>query len=457
MDEICVIGGAGYVGLITGVGFAALGYRVTCVDVDRGRLEMLKQGKTPIHEEGLEPLLADLLSQRSIVFTDELDEAASLAKVIFIAVGTPPLADGRTDLSQAISVAEKLAHTITRYTVFAVKSTVPVGAFDVISEVLSARLKEGRDFDVVSNPEFLSEGRGLEGFFNPDRIVVGSRSERAAAQMREIYGPLTSRSSRVAARFMHGRSGPVPYIETDVASAQLIKYAANAFLAARISLINEVAGLSERVGANITDVIAGLGLDQRIGQSYLRPGLGFGGPCLEKDLQALITLSHEHDYKPVVLESVLERNNLQLKEIQKKLVRAVGSSLYRKQFAVFGLAFKEGTNDVRNSLSLRLMRALLDQGALVRAHDPLALDQARPLFPEVSYHADPYEAVRGTDAMLILTADGSFKSLDYARVARLMASPVLIDVPNLLDPPSIRSLGFRYESTGRRAPLDGRG
>ena len=451
MKEICVVGGAGYVGLITGAGFAALGHRVTCVDVDSNKVGLLKQGRSPVYEAGLEPLLTRLQSQGTLEFTTEIDTPVSRASIVFIAVGTPSLVDGRADLSQVISVSEDLARAISRYTVVAVKSTVPVGATDVIGHVLGSHLQEGRDFDIASNPEFLREGHGLEDFFNPDRIVVGARSDRAFAELRQLYEPLVGRKVFVAPDFTLDDDKPVPYIETNLASAQMIKYAANAFLAARISMINEVAGLCELLGADVATVTHGLGLDPRIGPSYLRPGIGFGGPCLEKDLRSLITLAQEREYKPVVLQAVLERNQFQLTEVRRKLARAIGPVLYRKQIAVLGLAFKEGTNDVRNSISLRLIRSLLDQGSLVRGHDSLAMDEAKGLIPEAAYFADPYEAAQGADALIIVTSDPAYKALDYGKIAGSMAHRIMIDTPNLLDPDSMKKLGFHYESMGRSA------
>ena len=451
MNQICVVGGAGYVGLVTGVGLAALGHNVTCVDIDRRRVEMLNLGRSPIYEEGLEPLLSELLTAGAIRFETDLAASVGEAEIVFVAVGTPSLADGRADLSQAISVAEDLARSLRGYTVIAVKSTVPVGALTVMDDVLATHLEPGQDYDIVSNPEFLREGRGLQDFFDPDRIIVGSDSGRASQVLRDLYAPLVDRSNEHARRYAGASAAPVPYIETDPASAQTIKYAANAFLATRISFINEVAGLCERLGAEVSDVVYGLGLDPRIGPSYLQPGIGFGGPCLEKDLRALIRLSEEQEYEPVLLNAVLERNHLQVVEVQNKLTRGIGPSLYRRTVAVLGLAFKEGTNDVRNSLSLRLMRGLIDQGATVRGHDPLAVPQAAELFPDATYCEDPYDAMEGADAAVILTAAPEYRLLDLARVSAAMPGGLLMDTRNLLDRAQVQRAGLRHEAIGRAA------
>ena len=290
MTDIGVIGGAGYVGLVTGVGLAALGHKVISMDLNQKRLDMLRSGKSAVYEEGLEPILGRLNELGQIIFTDDQVETARNSDVLFIAVGTPSLSDGGADLSAVIAVAEHLRDEISKYTVIVVKSTVPVGTLNIVTDILSQKLTEGEDFDVVSNPEFLREGSGLIDFFAPSRIIVGSTSERAKALLREIYKPLLAGTTIVDVPWVDS-SREIPYVETDAVSAQLIKYAANAYLATRISFINEIAGLSEKIGGNIGDIVEGLGLDPRIGPGYLQPGIGFGGPCLDKDLRALITVT----------------------------------------------------------------------------------------------------------------------------------------------------------------------
>ncbi|HJP28036.1 MAG TPA: nucleotide sugar dehydrogenase, partial [Dehalococcoidia bacterium] len=326
MTDIGVIGGAGYVGLVTGVGLAALGHRVISMDLDQKRLEMLRSGKSAVYENGLESILVQLNEMEQISFTDDQSETVRNSDVLFIAVGTPSLSDGAADLSAVIAVAEQLRDEISKYTVIVVKSTVPVGTLDIVTAILSQKLTEGEDFDVISNPEFLREGSGLIDFFAPSRIIVGSNSERANAVLREIYEPLLAGTTVVDVLWIDS-SREIPYVETDAVSAQLTKYAANAYLATRISFINEIAGISEKVGGNIRDIIEGLELDSRIGSGYLQPGIGFGGPCLDKDLRALMTVAGENSYDPVMLTGVLQRNELQLREVMNKITAAVGPSL----------------------------------------------------------------------------------------------------------------------------------
>jgi UDPglucose 6-dehydrogenase len=439
MATVCVIGGAGYVGLITGVGLAELGHEVVSVDVDASRLEKLREGVCPIYEQGLEPILRQNLVSGRLRFTDDLPGAVSSSEVVFISVGTPSRDDGQADLSQVIHVAEELARSLETYKVVVIKSTVPVGTVEVIRDILRRKRREGEDFDIVSSPEFLREGKGLYDFFHPDRIVVGTCSQRAREVMKALYHPLIQREGSGA--------GSVPLVETDLATAQMIKYASNAFLATRISFINEVAGLCERLGANVTEVARGMGFDPRIGHGYLQPGLGFGGPCLEKDLRALIRMAEETNYEPQLLRAVLDRNARQIEDAIAKLKRLTGN-LHRKRVTVFGLAFKAGTNDVRNSLALKVIDRLLGEGATVRAHDPIAIPEAQALRPGVTYCEDPYEAVHHAEALLILTDWPAFAVLDYKAIRDRMANPCVVDMRNLLDPAAIRAIGMRYTGVG---------
>ena len=381
--NVTVIGGAGYVGFITGLGLAELGHRVVGVDIAADKVEMLRSGRSPIYEEGIDlnEVLRRNLEAGRIAFTTDLAEGVRHGEIIFIAVGTPESKGGQADLSQVISVAENLLDYIDSYKVIVVKSTVPVGTVELVCDILKRRLREGEDFDIVANPEFLREGRGLYDFFNPTRIVIGARSDRARELMRNLYAPfLKPRTMNDEPRTTdYTPRTDTPLIETDIASAQMIKYASNAFLATRISFINEIASICEKVGADVKEVAKGMGYDPRIGHEYLEAGIGFGGPCLEKDLKALIKIAEASGYEPGLLRAVLEKNEHQVRQVIAKLKELVGYLLYRKVIAVFGLAFKPGTNDVRTSLSLRVIDLLLREGAIVRAHDPLAIPEAKAI------------------------------------------------------------------------------
>jgi UDPglucose 6-dehydrogenase len=447
VTNIGVIGGAGYVGLVTGVGLAALGHKVISMDLDQTRLTMLRDGKSAVYEDGLQPILAKLNEMEQISFTDDQSETVRNSDVLFIAVGTPSLSDGAADLSAVIAVAEQLRDEISMYTVIVVKSTVPVGTLNIVTDILSQKLTEGEDFDVVSNPEFLREGSGLIDFFAPSRIIVGSKSERANALLREIYEPLLAGTTVVDVPWIDsGRE--IPYVETDAVSAQLTKYAANAYLATRISFINEIAGISEKVGGNIGDIVEGLGLDPRIGPGYLQPGIGFGGPCLDKDLRALITVAEENSYDPVLFNGVLQRNELQLREVMNRITAAVGPSLYQKRIALLGLAFKEGTNDVRHSLSIRLYRALRDQGASVIGHDVLAIDEAKELEPDLEVSTNLDEVLMEADVIVALNSESTYSEIDWSRVTGSVPVPFVVDTRGILSGQSLRSSGVSFVVLG---------
>ena len=448
--NVCVIGGAGYVGLITGVGMAEIGHRVVNVDVDGEPLRKLRAGLAPIHDEGLEPLLKRTVDSGRLRFSADLGEAVSSSQVVFIAVGTPSREDGQADLSQVIRVAEEIVTHIDGYKLVVVKSTVPVGTVELVQSILSREREEGQHFDIVANPEFLREGKGLYDFFYPDRIVIGASSERARGIMRDLYEPIVR--SEVAwpnGGRVPDTSGPVPVVETDLASAQMIKYASNAFLATRISFINEIAGLCEKVGTDVKEVVRGMGYDPRIGHDYLEAGLGFGGPCLEKDLSALIKIAEGNSYETELLKAVRARNERQVGEVMAKVKGLIGYLLYRKVVAVLGLAFKAGTNDVRNSLAPKVIERLEEEGAIVRAHDPVAIPEARSLRPNVTYCEDPYDTAGDADALLVLTEWPCFKQLDFQEIKARMASPRIVDARNLLDPEALRELGFTYVGIGR--------
>jgi UDPglucose 6-dehydrogenase len=447
LTNIGVIGGAGYVGLVTGIGLAALGHKVTSMDLDQSRIEMLRKGSSAVYEEGLEVILRALIKKSQISFTENQLQAVRNSDVLFIAVGTPSLDDGAADLSAVIAVAEQLREEIDKYTVIVVKSTVPVGTTRVITEILSQKLTESEDFDVVSNPEFLREGRGLIDFFAPSRIVVGSSSPRALEVLRTIYKPLLSGNVVVDVPWIDV-DREIPYVETDVISAQLIKYASNAFLAARISFINEIAGISEKVGGTITDIVFGLGLDPRIGSSYLKPGIGFGGPCLDKDLRALIRIADENSYDSVMLAGVLKRNDLQLREVMNKITGALGPNLYKKRITLLGLAFKEGTNDVRQSLSIRLYRLLRDQGALVVGHDLLAASETAEIEPNLVVTSDINVALDRANAVVVLNAESAYSTFDWSSVISSEVLPYVIDTRGVVDVTMLSNCGITFDVLG---------
>jgi UDPglucose 6-dehydrogenase len=450
LTDIGVIGGAGYVGLVTGVGLAALGHKVISMDLDMKRLEMLRSGKSAVYEDGLEPILSKLNEMEQISFTNDQSETVRNSDVLFIAVGTPSLSNGAADLSAVIAVAEQLRDEISKYTVVVVKSTVPVGSINVVVDILSQKLTPGEDFDVVSNPEFLREGSGLIDFFAPSRIIVGSTSERALGVLREIYEPLLTGTTVVKVPWIDS-SREIPYIETDASSAQLTKYAANAYLATRVSFINEIAGLSEKVGGNIDDIVHGLGLDSRIGASYLKPGIGFGGPCLDKDLRALITLAGENSYDPVLFNGVLRRNELQLTEVMNKITSLLGTNLYQKRIAILGLAFKEGTNDARHSLSIRLYQVLRDQGASVVGHDFLAVKEAQEIEPELEASSEIAEVLKGADVVVALNSEAVYADIDWSMTRNGNSSasaPIVIDTRGILDVQALESNGITYDVLG---------
>ena len=346
--NLTVIGAASAVGLTTVLGFAELGHTVVGVDICETQVEQLAASTVPFYENGIGELLSRNGKSGNIRFSTDIKEGIRHGQIIIIAVGTPSELDGKADLSRVIEVAEALRPLPSGYRVIVIKSTVPVGSVELVRGVLEQDGREGEDFDIVSNPEFLREGQAVRDFFFPDRIVIGVSSERAITEMRKLYAPFLSEGQAPEGVEI---KRPVPFVETDITSAQMAKYASNAFFATRVSFINEIAGICERVGANVQEVVKGMGYDPRIGHSYLDAGLGFGGPCLEKDVQALVHMSSTRDYEPIVLKAVLERNDHQVHQIISKVKRLVGESLNRKIIAVFGLAFKPGTSDVRDSLA----------------------------------------------------------------------------------------------------------
>lgn len=444
--DIAVIGGAGYVGLITAVGLAKLGHNVIGTDINSARIEMLRKSISPIHEPGIEEALAETQSLGTLNFTTDTELAVKNSNVVFLAVGTPPRHDGSTDLNQLRSAVTSMAKALTPDTVLVIKSTLPAGTLNVIKGLL-AEAGGTNKIDFVINPEFLSEGNGLNDFFFPSRIVVGTESSRGAKILREIFAPFTDGGSITTDILM---SRNVPYIETDPVDAQLIKYASNAFLATRVSFINEVAAICEQVGADIGKVAEGLGYDPRIGHRYLQAGIGFGGPCLEKDLVALINFSGLEGHTPQLLKAVLDRNDEQIRVIIRKISGLLDNQIMGKRIGVLGLAFKPGTNDARSSLSLRVMTSLLEMGAHVVASDPMAIPDAKEIVTSARYEEDPEAVFKDADLILFLTAWPEYKDLDLAQLSKVMKkAPSIMDGVNLMSRKAIESAGFKYAGIGK--------
>jgi len=428
--------GAGYVGLVSGCCFAEFGASVTCVDLDESRIAALKNGRIPIYEPGLDQLLAANTAAGRLNFTTDLSSAVSTADLVFLAVGTPTRrGDGHADLSYVYAAASDVAKHLQGYTVIVDKSTVPVGTARQVKRII-AEANPGADFDVASNPEFLREGAAISDFMRPDRVVIGADSSRAEALLRQLYRPLNLIEA--------------PMMVTDLESAELIKYASNAFLATKISFINEMSMLCEKVGADVHAVAKGMGLDGRIGKKFLHPGPGFGGSCFPKDTQALIRIAQEHQVSTRIVEAVLEVNAAQKARMVAKIRQALGGSESGKVITVLGLTFKPETDDMRDAPSLAILPALLDKGARIRAHDPQGMVAAAPMLPAgVIYHDDLYEAVEGTDAVVLMTEWNQYRGLDLARLRDLMRGDVFVDLRNVYEREAMCEAGFDYHCVGR--------
>jgi UDPglucose 6-dehydrogenase len=430
--NICVVG-TGYVGLVTGAVFADLGNDVVCVDKVRTKIDSLKAGRMPIYEPGLEEMVARNVDDGRLTFTTDLRAGVRQSEVIFIAVGTPPRETGETDLSHVEAVAAEIGRTMDRYKVVVNKSTVPVGTGELVREVVARHQPTPIEFDVVSNPEFLREGSAIEDTLRPDRIVIGALSQPAAMRLVELYAPLER-----------------PMIITDLPSAEVIKYASNAFLAAKISFINAIANVCEAAGADVTQVMKGMGLDDRIGAAFLQAGLGYGGSCFPKDVDSLIHTAGRLGYDFRLLKSVVDINRERAPRLV-ETIRKVLSPLDGKTVAVLGLAFKPNTDDMREAKSVEVIEQLQAAGATVRAYDPVATDNARALLPAgVTYSASPYEAAQDADAVVLVTEWNEFKFINLERLRRVLRRPVIFDGRNIWEPERMRRLGFEYHSIGRK-------
>ncbi len=431
--KLAVIG-TGYVGLVTGACLAETGHDVTCADIDADKINQLRKGIIPIYEPGLEEIFAANVTKKRLHFTTDVGEAIRGALIVMIAVGTPPRPDKSADMSAVFAVADIVAKNLNGYKIIVDKSTVPVGTADRIREIIAESTTE--EFDVVSNPEFLKEGDAVNDFLKPDRIIIGVNSERAEKLMKELYAAFV-------------RTGH-PVIVMDVRSAELTKYAANGFLATKISFMNEMANLCEKVGADITAVRFGIGSDKRIGQYFLFPGVGYGGSCFPKDIKAIITTAQEYDSPLQILEAVDRVNSVQRMKIVEKVVKHYGDDLSGKTFALWGLAFKARTDDMREAASIYTIEDLSARGATFQAYDPKAMDEARKVFGDrIKYFEDGYEALSGADALLILTEWSEFREPDFDLVKRRLKEPVVFDGRNLYEPARMRDSGFTYYSVGR--------
>ncbi len=432
--HISVIG-TGYVGLVTGACFAEFGVNVTCMDNDERRIACLEKGDVPFYEPGINELVMKGIKENRLSFTTDVSRAVDKALVIFIAVGTPPQQDGSADLSFVEEVGRGIARHMSGYKVIVTKSTVPVGTGEKIREVIKQTQKDRIRFDIVSNPEFLREGSAIEDFMRPNRVVIGADSEQAIAIMKDLYRPLYLIET--------------PIVVTDVPTAELIKYASNAFLATKISFINEIANLCERVGANVQMVAKGMGLDQRIGSKFLHAGPGFGGSCFPKDLAALIQTGERHGYPMQIASAAARVNQTQRTRMVEKIRAAMGGGVKGTTLGMLGLSFKPNTNDLREAPSLAIGHELLSDGATLRAYDPVALEEACRILPALHPCRDIYDAAEGADALIIMTEWNQFRTLDFHKLKSMMRQPVLLDLRNVYDPDRAMAAGFTYISVGR--------
>lgn len=435
--HIAVIG-TGYVGLVCGAGLADFGMKVTCVDKDEEKIKLLNQGKIPIYEPGLEALVKKNQKANRLFFTSNLEEAVKNSLVIFICVGTPPNSDGSADLSQIKEVALALAEVIDDYKVIVTKSTVPVGTNRWIKSLIDEHKKNNVTIDIISNPEFLREGRAVEDFMHPDRVIIGGESAYAIAIIKDIYRPLYLAET--------------PFIITNLETAELIKYASNAFLATKITFINEIANFCEKIGADITVVAKGMGLDPRIGSKFLNPGPGFGGSCFPKDVKALIHQGRLYNSPFKILEAVIEVNEKQKLRAIEKLEQLIGD-LKDKTIGVLGLSFKPDTNDVRESPALSIVPKLIELGAKVKVFDPVAIEEFKKAIKHlnlpIEYSTTAYECAENADALVILTEWNEFRFLDLQQIKKLMKTPALVDMRNIYEPSILKKLGFKYTGIGR--------
>jgi len=434
--HICMIG-TGYVGLVSGACFAEFGINVTCVDKIKEKIDKLNNGQVPIYEPGLDVIISKCVKDGRLQFTTDITESIKKALVVFIAVGTPPMEDGSPDLSAIWEVAQAISENMNDYKVIVNKSTVPVGTGKKLRQYIEEHQKEKVKFSICSNPEFLREGSAIEDFMRPDRIVIGSEDNEAVAIMKDLYSPLYLIET--------------PFLITNIESAEMIKYAANAFLASKISFINEVATLCEMVGADVHQVARGMGLDNRIGKKFLHPGPGFGGSCFPKDTQGFLQMAKENNYDLKLVRATIEVNEQQKQRSIDKIVRALDGDVKGKTIGILGLSFKPNTDDMRESPALPIVRALTEQGANIKAYDPVAMEEAKKILngSNITYCNNSYDVADGSDALVFVTEWNQFRKLEMERIKGMLKKPIIVDLRNIYDPRAMREMGYTYIGVGR--------
>jgi UDPglucose 6-dehydrogenase len=442
--HITVIG-TGYVGLVTGTCFAQMGNFVNCVDVDTKKIENLNKGILPIYEPGLDDLVESSVKQGFLKFTTSLSDAMKESDIYFIAVGTPPGEDGSADLQYVLAVAEEIGENLEKYAVIVDKSTVPVGTADKVKQAVQKKLEKRKlkiDFDVVSNPEFLKEGAAIDDFMKPDRVIIGAESDKAANIMQKLYAPFSRSKDKI--------------ITMGIRDAELTKYAANSILATKISFMNEIANLCEILGADVENVRKGIGSDQRIGYHFIYPGCGYGGSCFPKDVKALVNMSKKSGFEPLVLEAVEKRNDLQKKRLFEKITDRFGNNLSGKTFGIWGLSFKPGTDDMREASSIVLINSLIGAGAEIKAYDPVAMNEAKHIFPKNYFDENhlvlcdhQYDAAKDSDALVLVTEWKPFRQPDFIALKKMLKTPCIFDGRNLYEPEELKNMGFYYSGIGR--------
>lgn len=431
--NICIIG-VGYVGLVTGACFAEFGLRVTCVDNDESKIDILNKGKIPIYEPGLTELIHKNVKEKRLFFTTNIADGVRNALVIFIAVGTPPDEQGCADLRYVEEVAKIIARTMNGYKVIVTKSTVPVGTGRMIEAIIKQNQTQPCSFDVASNPEFLREGSAIEDFMRPNRVVIGAESEQAIAILKDLYNPLYLIET--------------PFVITNIETAEMIKYASNAFLATKISFINEMANICELVGADVQIVAKGMGLDNRIGPKFLHAGPGFGGSCFPKDTQAILQISKEHGYDFKIVSAVIDVNKQRPALMVEKILSVLGNPK-DAIIGILGLTFKPNTNDMRESPIIPIIYALQEKGAKIRAYDPAGMEEAKKYLEDIDYREDLYSVAEGADVLILATEWNQFRNIDWPRVKGLLSRPIVVDLRNIYNPKRMRDMGFKYVSVGR--------
>lgn len=432
--HIAVIG-TGYVGLVTGACFAEFGVEVTCVDVDASKIDKLNDGIIPIYEPGLDTIVEKNKTAGRLHFTTDIASAVAGAVVVFLAVGTPPKEDGSPDMSYYRQAAKDVAQAMNGYKVLVTKSTVPVGTGKWLRNFVKENLGMETEFGVASNPEFLREGAAIEDFMRPDRVVIGTDDEKAIEIMKDLYRPLYLIET--------------PIVITSLEAAELIKYAANAFLATKITFINEIANLCDAIGCDVHDVARGMGMDNRIGKKFLHPGPGYGGSCFPKDTRALTTVGDAYGVETRIVDTVIEANELQRDAMIPKIEKLVGGDLNGKAIGVLGLSFKPETDDMRESPAVDIINKMIERGATVKAYDPVAMEEASHILKNIEYAKDEYDAIRDADALVLLTEWNQFRALDMEKVKTLLRSPRIADLRNVYEPDDMRELGFEYVGVGR--------